>query len=108
MNEQRAEVFCNEYLAGDLVKTKNGYIFTYNDKYFNDKDKPAISISFPKSKKQFVSEFLFPFFFGLLSEGVNKEIQCRTLRIDEKDYFTRLIKTASTDTIGAITLKEIK
>jgi HipA-like protein len=47
------------------------------------------------------------FFSGLLSEGINKDIQCRLLKIDESDDFTRLIKTAGEDTIGAITVKEI-
>lgn len=108
MNEQRANVFFNDFLAGTLLKGNSGYIFIYDDNYYNDISKPPISISFPKKKKEFHSEFLFPFFFGLLTEGVNKEMQCRTLKIDEKDYFTRLIKTARNDTIGAITLKEIK
>ena len=105
--EQKANVFFREYFSGVLEKTNNGYIFTYDDNYLNDVSMPAIAISFPKNKKQYHSKFLFPFFFGLLSEGVNKEIQCRTLKIDEKDYFTRLIKTAYSDTIGAVTLKEV-
>ena len=35
-------------------------------------------------------------------------MQCRLLKIDENDDFTRLIKTAGEDTIGAITVKELK
>lgn len=104
--KQKANVFYNENLAGHLIKTITGYIFTYDEKYYYDSSKPAIAISFPKNKKIYKSEFLFPFFFGLLAEGVNKEIQCRTLKLDEKDYFTRLIKTAGSDTIGAIIVKE--
>ena len=104
---QKANVYFREHFAGVLEKTKNKYIFTYDDNYFNDISKPAIAISFQKNKKQYQSKFLFPFFFGLLSEGVNKEIQCRTLKIDERDYFTRLLKTAYSDTIGAVTLKEV-
>jgi len=50
---------------------------------------------------------LFSFFSGLLSEGINKDIQCRLLKIDENDDFTRLLKTAGEDTIGAITVKAI-
>jgi serine/threonine-protein kinase HipA len=107
MIEQKANVYCNKDLAGYLVKKENGYIFSYEDKYYQDKDKPAVSISFPKNRKEYTSKYLFPFFFGLLSEGVNKELQCRTLKIDEKDYFTRLIKTAGIDTIGAVTVKEV-
>lgn len=105
--EQKANVFYNGELAGYLEKTNNEYIFIYDDKYLYDFNKPAISISFPKKQKQFTSEFLFPFFAGLLSEGANKKIQCKILKIDENDEFTRLLKTAGTDTIGAITIKGI-
>jgi len=108
MTERKANVYYNGELAGILVKTTHEYYFIYSDKYFYDKNKPAISISFPKTQKEYKSNYLFPFFFGLLTEGVNKKIQCKNLKIDEKDYFTRLIKTAHTDTIGAITIKEIK
>ena len=43
----------------------------------------------------------------MLSEGANKAIQSRILKIDGNDYFTLLLKTAHTDTIGAVTVKEI-
>lgn len=101
----KASVYNNKILAGTLEKTKEGgYVFTYIDEYFNDTAKPAISLSFPKMNKQYSSKYMFPFFSGLLSEGMNKQIQCRILKIDEQDDFTRLIKTATTETIGAITL----
>jgi serine/threonine-protein kinase HipA len=106
--EQKARVYYNDELAGYLSKTRDGYEFTYEDNYFFNKSKPGIAITFPKNQKEFRSKYLFPFFFGLLSEGSNKELQCRTLKIDEKDYFTRLIKTAGSDTIGAVTVKEEK
>ena len=101
----KAAVYNNKVFAGTLEKTKEGYFFTYSDEYFNDVQSPAISLSLSKKQKQYVSKYLFPFFSGLLSEGVNKQIQCRTLRIDERDDFTRLIRTANTETIGAITIK---
>jgi serine/threonine-protein kinase HipA len=44
----------------------------------------------------------------MLSEGVNRQLQSRYLKIDEKDYFGLLLATATTDTIGAITVSEIK
>jgi len=105
----RGAVYNNGRLAGTLDKRDHEtYIFSYEDDYFKDPKAPAISLSFPKLKKEYRSKILFPFFFGLLAEGVNKEIQCRLLKIDEKDDFTRLLKTAGEDTIGGITVKEIK
>ena len=105
---KRAEVYNNERLAGLLEKTKQGeYVFTYDSNYLNDSETLGISLAFPKTKQVYRSATLFPFFFGLLSEGVNKQTQCRLLRIDENDHFSLLLKTASTDTIGSITIKEL-
>lgn len=104
----RAGVYNNGILAGFLEKTgSSGYTFTYTNEYLQNTGLPAISLSFPKTQQQFESNELFAFFYGMLAEGVNKDIQCRLLKIDEEDDFTRLIKTAGEDTIGAITVKEI-
>ncbi len=104
----KAGVYNNGILAGILEKaTSDQYTFTYADEYFTNRDMPAISLSFPKSAKEYEAKELFPFFYGILAEGINKDIQCRLLKIDEDDDFTRLIKTAGEDTIGAITVKEL-
>ena len=101
-----AEVFHNNFLVGELSKADTMYIFKYDDKYLKDKFLPAISLTLPKKEEAFVSEYLFPFFYGLLAEGDSKELQCRTLKIDENDNFTRLLKTAGGDTIGGVLVKE--
>jgi serine/threonine-protein kinase HipA len=101
-------VYYNKRLAGILKKVEGIYIFMYDEQYINDKNTKSISLSLPKNKRQFRSKFLFPFFYGLLTEGVTKQIQCRKLKIDENDFFTRLLKTAGEDTIGCITIKEEK
>jgi len=99
-------VFNNNILAGYLQRDSFGaYTFEYHPVYFADKSKQAISLTLPKSERIHYSSELFSFFFGLLSEGINKDIQCRALRIDENDYFRRLLLTAGNDTIGAITIK---
>jgi HipA-like protein len=101
-------VYINGVLAGILEKEADGiYRFRYEDGYFNDNSRPAISLTLPKTIQAYEGTNLFPFFYGLLAEGVNKDIQCRLLKIDEEDDFTRLLKTAGEDTIGAITVKEL-
>lgn|SRR5690606_32938435 len=100
------EIYRNADLAGELAEfNRKHYVFTYNAEYFNDATKPAISLTLPKSQMTYESEFLFPFFFNLLSEGVNRKLQCTQLRIDENDDFGLLMATAQNDTIGAITVK---
>lgn len=105
---RQAQVFSNGVLAGMLTETDSGkYIFCYDDSFLIDEKQTAISLSFPKSQREFSSETLFPFFFNMLSEGTNKAIQCQTLKIDENDAFGLLLATAHTDTIGAIIVKKI-
>lgn len=106
---RKVKVYRNKELAGELIQeNKNSYIFKYNDSYFSNDSLPAISLTLPKSQQEYKSTFLFPFFFNMLSEGVNRKLQSRQLKIDEKDYFGLLMETAKYDTIGAITLKPVK
>jgi HipA-like protein len=105
---RRANVYCRGVLAGVLSKDREGdYRFRYDADYLSDPKGPAISLSFPKREAAFESPVLFPFFFGLLAEGDDKTLQCRVLRIDESDHFTRLLKTCATETIGGVTVKEV-
>lgn len=105
MDERKAIVYYNDKVAGYLSKVNGKYIFRYDENYLLEKY-PPICISFPKRTQPFESEKLFAFFYGLLAEGDNKEIQCKMLKIDENDHFTRLIKTAGENTIGAVTVRE--
>ena len=106
---RKAEIYRNGVLAGVLTKTNKGeYVFIYDTMYFNDKTKPGISLTLPKKQLEYTSKHLFPFFFNMLSEGANRLVQLKQLKIDENDFFGLLLATAQYDTIGAITIKEIK
>lgn len=104
---RKANVFCRGILAGTLSQEPEGYAFVYHPDYLRNPAMPAISLSFPKQEPAFRSALLFPFFFGLLAEGENKSLECRLLRIDENDHFSRLLRTCTTDTIGGITVREL-
>ena len=102
------EVYRSGILAGILIEeNRNQYVFKYDDFYFTDITKPAISLTLPKTKKEYRSEFLFPFFSNMLSEGVNRKLQSSLLHIDEEDGFGLLMSTAQNDTIGAVIVKPI-
>lgn len=102
------EIYRNGTLAGTLTEeNRRHFVFRYDDNYFNDVNKPAISLTLLKTQKEYSSEFLFPFFFNMLSEGVNRKLQSTQLRIDEEDNFGLLMATAQYDTIGAVTVKPI-
>lgn len=103
---RKAEVYHNGILAGELIEENlSSYIFRYDDSYFYDPDLPAISLTLPKTKQEYVSEYLFPFFSNMVAEGTNLAIQGRYLKIDERDIMRLLGATAGSDTIGAVTIK---
>ena len=100
-------VYNNHIPAGELIEeSPSEYIFRYNDAYFSDATKKSICLTLPKTQQEYYSSFLFPFFFNMLSEGVNRKLQCQQWRIDENDHFGLLLATAGIDTIGAITVKQ--
>ena len=71
---RQADVFRNEERVGTIMEDDHRhYIFAYTDEWFADPEKPAVSLTLPKTQKEFRSEILFPFFFNMLSEGVNRK-----------------------------------
>jgi len=104
-----AEVYYNGELAGVLTEeARKKFRFRYDDAWFINDNKPAISLTMPKNCQEYKEDYLFPFFFNMLSEGFNRKLQNKSLKIDEKDYFGLLMATAQYDTIGAITIKPVQ
>lgn len=96
-------VIVKNELAGVLSKFKDGrYEFRYLPRYRRDASTAPVAFTIPKSRSVHRSQVLFPFFYGLLAEGVQKRLQCRGLKIDEDDHFTRLAETCRSGVIGAV------
>lgn len=94
--------------AGILIQHDDGaFTFRYNDSWISDSTMPNISLTLPKSKQEYHSSYLFPFFYNMLPEGSNKQVVCRLNRIDEDDYFGLLLTTAKNDNIGAVRVIKI-
>jgi HipA-like protein len=106
---RQGKVLYNNILAGIVSEPDTGgYMFRYDDSYFYNTTLPPVSVTLPKAKQQHQSKALFPFFFNMLSEGANRNLQCRILKIDEEDDFGLLLKTTASETIGAISVQEVK
>ncbi|MFA6195323.1 MAG: HipA N-terminal domain-containing protein [Sulfurimonas sp.] len=105
---KQARILRRNILAGILTKKDDGtFSFKYDDDYLKMPEAQNISVNFPLQKEPFDSEYLFAFFFNMLSEGNIKTAQCANMKIDENDSFTRLLKTAKDDTIGSVSVEEI-
>ena len=101
---RQCKVFVHDKEAGILqeLNTKE-YVFTYQDGYNGD----PVCLNMPVRKEPYHSKALFPYFFNMLSEGANRQVQSMLLHIDEKDDFGIMMATAQNDTIGAVTVKPI-
>jgi HipA-like protein len=103
---RKAAVYYNKQLAGMLTEENHdSYVFEYEDSYYLHTAMPPVSLTLPKTKQRYHAKELFPFFYNMLAEGVNKQLQSRQFHIDENDAFGLLLATAGSDTIGAITVK---
>jgi HipA-like protein len=106
MISREANIYINKTKAGELTELDGTFCFQYDQSYLSMSNAKPISLTFPLRTEPFTSKTLPPFFCGILAEGVNKEIQCRMLKVDEKDLFGLLLLTADKDTIGAVTVKQ--
>ena len=101
---RQCEVLVDGAKAGILREEDTGsYTFSYNEGY---KGRP-VCLALPVRDKIYTSDYLFPFFFNMLSEGANRKIQSQLLHIDEKDDFGIMLATANYDTIGNVTINPI-
>lgn len=102
---RQCKVYVNGTEAGILrEENRSLYTFTYNEGYTGR----PVCLSMPVRKETYSSDHLFPFFFNMLSEGANRKVQSQLLHIDENDDFGILLATAQTDTIGSVTVRELK
>ncbi len=101
---RKAIVLVNNVEAGILEALDNGkYSFIYHNHYH---DAP-VSLTMPINKKIYEYQEFPAFFEGLLPEGILLEALLRKYKLDKNDYFAQLIKVGQ-DTVGAVTIKELK
>lgn len=106
---RKGMVYNNKVLAGSIVQLDNGsFEFVYEAEYVLNTSMPAICLNMPKRVAPYTSTYLFPFFYNMLSEGINKKVQSRVLNIEEQDSFGFLLETAGNETIGAIRVEKEK
>ncbi len=105
---QIGKVYRNNKFVGLIKRDKdNKYYFKYDKSYLNSDNAKSISINLKLREEEYVSDYLFSFFSNMLCEGDMKDLQCKQLRLDKDDDFSRLLKTAKENTIGSITIKEV-
>lgn len=106
---RQAKVLYKGALSGVVTQGDDGaFRFVYDPLWLADTKAPPVSLAMPKQAEPYTSEGLFPVLFNLLPEGENRTLLCRAFRLDQDDDFGLLLCIAKHDTIGAITVAEIK
>lgn len=102
------KVFVHGKEAGLLTENDSAhrYEFTYNREYLESYKDP-VSLTMPLREEPYYSDVLFPFFFNMLSEGENRELQASLFHLAKNDDFGILLETAQNDTPGAVTVRPI-
>ena len=100
-----ARVYYNGLLAGVLSNSGERYRFAYDKNYLVAAGSRPVSLTLPLRETPYESDILFPAFVNMLSEGSNKAVQNRMLKIDEKDYF-ELLLALNGDRVGPLTIKK--
>ena len=106
---RKAKVLFKNEEAGILIQHDDGsFSFHYHENWVASSDRHSISLTLPKTDKEFHAEYLFPFFYNMLPEGSNKQVVCKLNRIDSEDYFGLLMTSAKNDSIGAVKVVKLE
>ena len=99
---RKANVFVKGIFAGILEERDDAsYYFVYDTNYSG----APVSLTMPRTKKEFSFKEFPPFFDGLLPEGIQLEGLLRAKKIDRSDYFSQLVAVGK-DVVGAVTIEE--
>ena len=102
---RRAEVYFKDLLAGFLTDFDDHYEFQYTNDYLSKGH--TVSVTLPLQKDAFISKTLFPFFDGLIVEGWLLNVAKDNWKINPNDRMGLLLLLGE-DTIGAVSIKEVK
>lgn len=105
---RQCEIYLHGTKCGILTEDASRFTFKYDKAYLIGDNPEPVSLTLPIRDEEYSSEYLFPAFANILSEGENRQAQSQLLRIDPEDDFGIMMATCESDTIGAITAKPIK
>lgn len=104
---RKAYVYVRNIFAGVLRETDFGYLFEYDGDYLKNPNATAVSLTLPKDKTKYTSNFLFPFFDGLIPEGWLLDVVTHNWKISRDDRFGILL-VACRDPIGNVSIREVQ
>ena len=102
---RKAKVYINETYAGVLTEDHDGYHFVYDAGYLELDGAKPLSPTMPLQEEEFLKEFMFPVFDGLIPEGWLLDVVDRNWKVNPRDRM-RLLMLCCKDCIGNISVRE--
>lgn len=102
---RRANIFLHDKHAGILIESDKGYLFQYTEEYISGGNIDPVSLTLPIKKEPYESNYLFPFFDGLIPEGWLLNITQENWKIDSRDRMGLLLLCCK-ECIGAVSVVE--
>lgn len=102
---KKAKVYVNGYFAGVLTEDHDGYHFVYDAFYLKLDIAKPLSPTMPLQAGEFVKEFMFPVFDGLIPEGWLLDIVDKNWKINPRDRMSLLLMCCK-DCIGNISIRD--
>ena len=100
-----AKVYINENFAGVMTEDHDGYHFVYDAGYLGHEGARPLSPTMPLQEEEFLKEFMFPVFDGLIPEGWLLYIVDRNWKVNPRDRM-KLLMLCCKDCIGNISVRE--
>lgn len=100
---RRGIVYKEDFPAGIIAETEQGYEFTYTENWLTRPDARPISLTLPLSERPYVSSTFIPFFDGLIPEGWLLDIAVHNWKLDPRDRMGLLL-TVCRDCIGDVSI----
>ena len=102
---KKAKVYVNGSYAGVLTEDHDGYHFVYDAFYLKSDIAKPLSPTMPLQADEFVKEFMFPVFDGLIPEGWLLDIVDKNWKINPRDRMSLLLMCCK-DCIGNISIRD--
>lgn len=100
---RHGEVWVNNQKAGVIAEHDEGYSFQYDSVYLKLAEATPVSLTLPLQVDAFKSDFMFPFFDGLIPEGWLLEIVEKNWKINPRDRMGLLLASCR-DCIGNVSV----
>lgn len=105
---RKAKIYVKDKFAGMLIESSEGqYSFQYDKNYLENPNSSAVSLTLPKKKDPYLSDYLFPFFDGLIPEGWLVDIGIKNWKLNPRDRMGLLLHLCE-DCIGDVSVIEYK